>query len=42
MGRFKYSLEYLKELQNLPLNDKIALSKVRIEEFVSKMGGGRM
>ena len=41
MGRFKYSLEYLKELQNLPLNDKIALSKVRIEEFVSKMGGGQ-
>lgn len=40
--KFKYSLEQLKELQALPLEDKVALTKVRIDEFVSEMGGGKV
>ena len=36
----KHTRDELKELQKLPLNDKIALSKIRIQEFHDAIGGG--
>ena len=38
----KHTRDELKELQKLPLNDKIALSKIRIQEFHDAIGGGEV